>query len=94
MNNAKTPHVFRFVRPILALLIVAASFAFMFVLAFHPIPAGNGDTINLVVGFTLGITATVGAYYFGTSKDKSDGEQQQRSPNTATTTINKTEEIK
>jgi hypothetical protein len=90
----KTYPLFRYVRPILALLIVSASFAFMFLLALHPIPANNSETINLVVGFMLGITATVGAYYFGTSKDKSDGEQQQRSPNTATTVVTKTEEIK
>lgn len=90
----ETPNVFRFVRPLLALLIVGASFAFMFALLYKSIPEGNGDTVNLVVGFMLGITATVGAYYFGTSKDKSDGEQQSRQPNTETTTVTKTEEIK
>lgn len=69
---------FKFVRPLLALVIVGASFAFMFAILYKEIPANNRETVNLVVGFMLGITATVGAYYFGTSKDKSDTEQSQR----------------
>lgn len=70
--------IFRYVRPILAMLIVAGSFAFMFSILYKEIPERNVETVNLVVGFMLGITASVGAYYFGTSKDKSDTEQSQR----------------
>lgn len=76
----------KFVRPVLALSIVLLSFVFMYLLLWKQIPERNVGTVNLVVGFMLGITATVGAYYFGTSKDKSDFEQQQRVPNTTTTT--------
>lgn len=68
----------KFVRPVLALVIFGFSFGFMFFMLYREIPAGNKDTLNIVIGFTFGVTASVGAYYFGTSKDKSDTEQAQR----------------
>ena len=73
----KTYLMFKFIRPLLAFITVCLTFMFAFALLYRPIPAQNVSTVNLVVGFMLGVTASVGAYYFGTSKDKSDFEQQQ-----------------
>ncbi len=74
----KSYPLFRYVRPVLALIIMLASFGFLFLLVMRPIPGENKETINLVSGFVLGMVGTVAAYYFGTSKDKSDLEQTQR----------------
>lgn len=74
-NGRKTYPMFLYTRPILAFTIVIFSFAFLFALVFIPIPKDNVDTVNLVAGFVLGVTATVVTYYFGTSKDKSDKDQ-------------------
>lgn len=80
----KTYMFFRYVRPLLALIIIIAAFGFLYVLVYKPIPKGNENTINLVVGFVLSLVSGIAAYYFGTSKDKSDAEQSLRSPNTTT----------
>jgi uncharacterized membrane protein len=85
-SAGKSYPVFKFVRPLLAFVIVLGAFGFMYSLVYHEIPAGNKDTINLVVGFVLGILATVATYYFGTSKDKSDAEQHLRVPGTTSVT--------
>lgn len=90
----KTPHVFRYVRPLLAMLIVLLSFGFLYLIALKPIPDANASPVNTAQGFLLAALGVVVSYYFGTSKDKSDGEQQQRQPNTETTVVTKTEEIK
>lgn len=60
------------VRSILALSIIYLGFAYLFALLFVPIPPANKDAVMLSAGFVLGIVVSVGAYYFGSSKDKSD----------------------
>jgi|SRR5690606_13012333 len=74
-SGRKNYPLFVYTRPVLAFLVVLLSFAFLFSLIFLPIPPGNISTVNLVVGFVLGVTGTVVTYYFGTSKDKSDKDQ-------------------
>jgi hypothetical protein len=94
---ARSFMLFKFVRPLLALIIIMAAFGFLYILVFKPIPKENENTINLVVGFVLSLVSGIAAYYFGTSKDKSDAEQSTRVPNTitqVTTTQQETPEVK
>lgn len=74
-----TPHIFRFVRPLIALLVVILSFGFLFYLCLYPVPEQNKDIIQIAAGLDLALLGLVGAYYFGNSKDKSDDEQAKRS---------------
>ena len=68
--------LFRYARPIIAMTIIFFSFIYLFAISFIKIPAENKDTVNLMTGFVLTMTAGVITYYFGTSKDKSDKDQQ------------------
>jgi succinate-acetate transporter protein len=64
-------------RSIIAFQVVTFSFAFLFVLLMKSkeIPANNATTLNVAAGVVLGVVATVCAYYFGSSKDKSDADK-------------------
>jgi hypothetical protein len=78
-NNEKNNHDwvdsifgrFQF-RGVIALLVVVASFGFLFALLFVPIPEQNKETTNVTIGFVLVTLGIVIGYYFGTSKDTSD----------------------
>lgn len=71
---------YKFVRPILAYMVVVFSFGFLFCVVFIKIPTENKDTVNLCAGLVLGVLAVVVGYYFGTSKDKSDQDQSKIFP--------------
>lgn len=77
-----TPNIFRYARHIIAFTIIMGSFGFLFILMYRAVPAANKDTVNLAVGFILGLLTGVGAYYFGSSKDKSDADAQNRDMST------------
>jgi cytochrome c biogenesis protein CcdA len=62
-------------RSILGFTIVILSFGFLFVLMYKRMPAENKDIITLSAGIVLGVLGTVAAYYFGSSKDKSDQDK-------------------
>lgn len=59
-------------RSIIAFMVTALSFAFLFALMFVEIPVRNESIINVASGIVLGVLGTVCAYYFGSSKDQSD----------------------
>jgi hypothetical protein len=82
----KTPTLLRFVRPLIALIIVVCSFGFLFYLCAWPIPEQNKDIIQVAAGLDLALLGLVGNYYYGSSKDKSDHEQAMRQPDTTVTT--------
>lgn len=90
----ETPVIFRYVRPLLAIIINLAGFGFLFLITFQPIPIVNKELVGQAQGYTLALLGIVNAYYFGTSKDKSDTEQASRTPNTTTTQQTTVEEIK
>ncbi len=60
------------VRSIIALSVTWLGFGFLFSLLFYPIPLSNKDAVMLSSGIVLGVVVSVAAYYFGSSKDKSD----------------------
>lgn len=60
------------VRSIIAFMVVLLGFAFLFSLLYVPIPLSNKDAVMLCSGIVLGVVVSVAAYYFGSSKDKSD----------------------
>ena len=63
------------VRSVIALFVVLFSFAFLFILANKPVPEGNVTLVNVAAGLVLSALGAVCAYYFGSSKDKSDTEK-------------------
>lgn len=85
-RGPKTPILLRFVRPLIALIIVLSSFSFLFYICVWPIPEQNKDIIQVVAGLDLALLGLVGNYYYGSSKDKSDHEQALRQPDTTMTT--------
>jgi len=60
------------VRSILAIAIIILGFGFLYALLFVAIPVSNKDAVMLCSGIVLGVVVSVAAYYFGSSKDKSD----------------------
>jgi len=60
------------VRSIIALLVTVLGFSYLFALLWVPIPLSNKDAVMLCSGIVLGVVVSVAAYYFGSSKDKSD----------------------
>jgi hypothetical protein len=81
-----TPHIFRYVRPFIAIILVLACCCFVFALLWHAMPEANREVMLLVAGYLLSKLGDVTAYYFGNSKDKSDAEQAARADMTTTTT--------
>jgi len=65
----------KYTRSIIAFLIVVLSFGFLYLIALRNIPTGNKDILQIAAGLVLGVLATVAAYYFGSSKDKSDQDK-------------------
>lgn len=70
-----TPHLFRYVRPLIAIAFVVFSFGFLFTIVWKAVPLENKEIITLAAGYILGVMSTIIGYYFGTSKDKSDQDQ-------------------
>ena len=60
------------VRSIIALFVVVGGFAFLFCLLAFKVPDGNETVLNVSTGLVLAALSGVIAYYFGSSKDKSD----------------------
>lgn len=63
------------VRSIIAIFVVVGGFAFLFCLLRFKIPEGNATVLNVAAGLVLALMTAVGAYYFGSSKDKSDTDK-------------------
>ncbi len=63
------------VRSIIALICVIGGFAFLFTLTQVKIPEGNETVLNVAAGLVLAVMTSVAAYYFGSSKDKSDTDK-------------------
>ena len=63
------------VRSVIGLIVVICSFAFLFILLWKEIPKPNESIINVAAGLVLAALGAVVAYYFGSSKDKSDKEK-------------------
>lgn len=80
------PILLRFVRPLIALLIVFGVFAFIFILLYRAVPESNKDILNIVLGVMMAKVGDITAYYYGNSKDKSDAEQASRNSTTTTAT--------
>lgn len=66
---------FRYTRSLIAFLIVICSFGFLYLIAVRNVPPDNKDILQISAGLVLGVLATVTAYYFGSSKDKSDQDK-------------------
>jgi len=60
------------IRSVLAFIIILLGFGFLFLIVYKGIPTENKDSVMLSSGIVLGVVVSVAAYYFGSSKDKSD----------------------
>jgi len=60
------------IRSIIAISVILLGFTFLFFLLYKPMPPENKDAVMLSSGIVLGVVVSVAAYYFGSSKDKSD----------------------
>lgn len=81
-------------RSIISISVVYLSFAFLFTLLMKTVPIGNETILNVAAGIVLGVLSTVCAYYFGSSKDKSDQEKAVIAEKEKTATVlTKTETI-
>lgn len=79
-------------RTLIALLITLGGFGFLFALLYKMIPTGNETVLNVASGIVLSVMGQVCAYYFGSSKDKSDREKADINEKIATATT--TTEVK
>jgi len=61
--------------PILATIVIGATFYLGYVLLTESVPPENRDIINVALGMILGLSGTVVGYYFGSSKSSSDKTQ-------------------
>ena len=70
---------------ILATIVVLAIMLFCMALIFYPIPEGNIQMVNILLGAFTGSFVTVIGYFFGSSKgssDKNDIIKEQQKENT------------
>jgi H+/gluconate symporter-like permease len=74
----KTPYIFRFVRPLLALVLMTIVAVIVFMLFTKEIPKENREMLINVINQLMIIAALLYGYYFGSNKDKSDQEQATR----------------
>lgn len=84
MAEAKSYIVFKYARAMVAFIVVLGTVTFDFMLLYKGIPTQNKELLYTAVGGLNTLSAGIVAYYFGSSKDKSDAEQSQRAPNTTT----------
>lgn len=82
----ETPPLFKYARHVIGFTIVVGAFTFLYLLAYRSVPESNKDIIQIAVGGMLALLAGVGAYYFGSSKDKSDADSAKQDMTTTTTT--------
>lgn len=73
-------------RTIIGLIITLGGFGYLFALLYKMIPTGNETVLNVASGLVLGVMSQVCAYYFGSSKDKSDQEKADIQEKMATAT--------
>lgn len=59
----------------LAAMVMLASYIFLYLLLKMEMPDKNKEILYVAVGNMFGVVTTVIAYYFGTSKDKSDADK-------------------
>lgn len=67
--------LFKNTRSILAFIFVIFSFGFLYAILFVHVPAENRTIINVSIGYVLGVLTAIAAYYWGSSKDKSDQDK-------------------
>ncbi len=60
------------IRNIIAILYVVLVLLFIYVLAFRPVPSENKDLINVLGGVVIGGVGTILSFFFGSSKNEAD----------------------
>lgn len=68
------------IRNILALLYVSLVLAYIYVLAFVPVPAQNKDLVNILAGTVIGGLGPILGYYFGASKNDAPADDKPTKP--------------
>lgn len=60
------------IRNIIAVVYVIMVLAYVYVLAFKPVPPQNKDLVNVLGGVVIGGVTIILSFYFGSSKNESD----------------------
>lgn len=63
------------IRNILAILYIVLVLGFLYVLAFHPVPAGNSNLVNILGGHVIAGSGIILGFFFGSSKRDSDDKK-------------------
>lgn len=58
------------IRSIIAVVYIVMVLAYIYVLAFKPIPAENRDLVNILGGTVIGGSGIILSYFFGASKNE------------------------
>ena len=61
----------------IAVMYVMMVIVYIYVLAFHPVPAENKDLINVIGGHVIAGLGLVLAYYYGSSKTDSKNDKEE-----------------
>ena len=61
----------------MAMGIVVFSLTYLLVVSFLEIPTGSKEIVILVIGYIMGLTSTVVAYYFGSNKKVDENTPEQ-----------------
>jgi Kef-type K+ transport system membrane component KefB len=64
------------IRAYMAMGIVVFSLTYLLVVSFLDIPTGSKEIVILVIGYIMGLTSTVVAYYFGSNKKVDENQEQ------------------
>lgn len=67
--------IFKNMRGLIGLMVVLGTILFDFMLAWKAIPVDNKELLYTAAGGLNTLSAGIIAYYFGSSKDKSDQEK-------------------
>lgn len=65
------------IRAYMAMGIVVFSLTYLLVVSFLEIPTGSKEIVILVIGYIMGLTSTVVAYYFGSNKKVDENTPEQ-----------------
>lgn len=64
------------IRNIIAIVYVVLVLAFIYVLAFKPVPIENKDLINVLGGVVIGGVSIILSFFFGSSKNEADANKK------------------
>lgn len=72
--------VMKYARPLIAVFVTVATFGFGYLIVLFHISHENREVVMFLMGVFAAKLGDITGYYFATSKDKSDADQNQLNP--------------